>query len=321
MSGFNANDGRRFLTDGGIETTLIFDEGLELPSFAAIHLMRDAAGRSALKRYFERHIQVALEHPGFGFILESPTWRSSPDWGDRLGFLKHELRSANAAAIAMMGELRATYASDQFPMLVSGCVGPRGDGYVAGEIMRTETAEAYHDEQIGTMLEAGADFISAITMTNTPEAIGIARAAKRRSANVVISFTVETDGKLPTGQTLRAAIDEVDAATGRAPAYYMINCAHPTHFAELLEGNAPWTQRIQGIRANASKCSHAELNEARELDRGVPSELGAEYRALAEHLPQLRVFGGCCGTNHEHIEAIAVAIGRGALPIEMYEAK
>jgi S-methylmethionine-dependent homocysteine/selenocysteine methylase len=175
--------------------------------------------------------------------------------------------------------------------------------------MQPETAEAYHDEQIGTMLGAGADLISAITMTNTAEAIGIARAAKRRGANVVISFTLETDGRLPSGQTLRAAIDEVDAATGHVPAYYMINCAHPTHFASVLDGSATWTRRIQGIRANASKCSHAELNEARELDRGNPRELGAEYRALLARLPQLRVFGGCCGTSHEHIEAIASAIG------------
>jgi S-methylmethionine-dependent homocysteine/selenocysteine methylase len=174
--------------------------------------------------------------------------------------------------------------------------------------MRSETAEAYHDEQIGTMLGAGADFISAITMTNTPEAIGIARAAKRRGTEVVISFTVETDGKLPTGQTLRTAIDEVDAATDRAPAYYMINCAHPTHFANSFDIGAQWTRRIHGIRANASKCSHAELNDARELDRGAPKALAAEYRSLLAQLPQLRVFGGCCGTNHEHIGAIAATI-------------
>jgi S-methylmethionine-dependent homocysteine/selenocysteine methylase len=308
MNSLNSTASRRFLTDGGIETTLIFDDGLELPHFAAIHLMRDAAGRAALRRYYERYIRVALDNPGFGFILESPTWRSSADWGDRLGYSKEGLRAANIAAIALMIELRTIYASDEFPMLVSACVGPRGDGYVAGEIMRAETAEAYHDEQIGTMLEAGADLVSAITMTNTPEAIGIVRAAKRRGATVVISFTVETDGNLPTGQSLRAAIDEVDAATGHAPAYYMINCAHPSHFADVLDGGAPWTRRVQGIRANASKCSHAELNEARELDRGEPSELVAEYGALAEQLPQLRVFGGCCGTNHEHVEAIAASI-------------
>lgn len=298
---------RLFLTDGGIETTLIFDDGIDLPDFAAFHLLRDDAGRMALRRYFARHIRVA-QNSGFGFILESPTWRASRDWGDRLGYSKAELHAANVAAISMMIELRSTYARDDFPMLVSGCVGPRGDGYVPGELMRAEAAEAYHDEQIGALLGAGAELITAITMTNSAEAIGIARAAKRRGAPVVISFTVETDGTLPTGQTLRAAIGEVDAATDRAPAYYMINCAHPTHFASALEPDAAWAQRIQGIRANASTCSHAELNEAPELDRGDPADLAARCRALADMLPQLRVFGGCCGTDHTHIAAIAAAL-------------
>lgn len=298
---------RLFLTDGGIETTLIFDDGIDLPDFAAFHLLRDEAGRMALQHYFARHIRVARQS-GFGFILESPTWRASRDWGDRLGYSKAEMQAANAAAISMMIDLRATYARDGFPMLVSGCVGPRGDGYVPGELMRAEAAEAYHDEQIGAMLGAGAELITAITMTNTAEAIGIARSARRRDAPVVISFTVETDGRLPTGQTLRAAIGEVDAATGNAPAYYMLNCAHPTHFADALDPDAEWAQRIQGIRANASACSHAELNEAPELDRGDPADLAARYRALAHLLPQLRVFGGCCGTDHTHISAIANAL-------------
>lgn len=298
---------RLFLTDGGIETTLIFDDGIDLPDFAAFHLLRDGAGRMALQRYYARHIRVA-QQTAFGFILESPTWRASRDWGDRLGYPKAELQAANAAAISMMIDLRGTYAREGFPMLVSGCVGPRGDGYVPGELMRAEAAEAYHDEQIGAMLGAGAELITAITMTNALEAIGIARAAKRRGAPVVISFTVETDGRLPTGQTLRAAIGEVDAATDNAPAYYMINCAHPTHFAGTLDPDASWPQRIQGIRANASACSHAELNEAPELDRGDPADLAARYRALADLLPQLRVFGGCCGTDHTHIAAIATAL-------------
>ncbi len=298
---------RLFLTDGGIETTLIFDDGIDLPDFAAFHLLREGQGQAALKRYFARHIRVA-QQAGFGFILESPTWRASRDWGDRLAYSKAELHAANASAISMMIDLRATYARVDFPLLVSGCVGPRGDGYVPGELMRPETAEAYHDEQIGAMWGTGAELITAITMTNTPEAIGIARAAKRRSAPVVISFTVETDGRLPTGQTLRAAIGEVDAATDNAPAYYMINCAHPTHFAGALDPEAEWAQRIQGIRANASTCSHAELNEAPELDRGDTADLAARYRALAELLPWLRVFGGCCGTDHKHIAAIATAL-------------
>jgi homocysteine S-methyltransferase len=299
---------RRYLTDGGIETTLIFDDGLELPYFSAIHLMRSASGRAALKRYYERYVHVARSVSGFGFIFESPTWRSSADWGDRLGLSKGELRALNAAAIGLMSELRANTASDSLPTLISGCVGPRGDGYVAGEIMRAEVAEAYHDEQIGTMCGAGAELISAITMTNSSEAIGITRASKRRGVPVVISFTVETDGRLPTGQSLGAAIEEVDAATDMAPAYYMINCAHPTHFVDVLERGATWSRRIEGIRANASKCSHAELNEATVLDSGNPEELAAEYRRLLRSLPQIRVFGGCCGTGHLHVEAIAKAI-------------
>lgn len=306
MMSFEQDD-RAMLTDGGIETTLIFDDGIDLPDFAAFHLLQDEAGRAALRRYYARHIRVA-QATGFGFILESPTWRASRDWGDRLGYSKEALQAANAAAIAMMIDLRATYARDDFPMLVSGCVGPRGDGYVVGEVMRLEVAEAYHDEQIGALLGAGAECITAITMTNTPEAIGIARAAKRRGVPVVISFTVETDGRLPSGQTLRAAIGEVDAATDRAPAYYMVNCAHPSHFADVLEPEADWTRRVQGIRANASTCSHAELNEAAELDRGDAADLAARYRALADRLPQLRVFGGCCGTDHTHIAAIATAL-------------
>lgn len=298
---------RPMLTDGGIETTLIFDDGIALPDFAAFDLLKDEKGRAALRRYYARHIRIAQE-AGFGFILESPTWRASRDWGDRLGYSKAALQAANAAAIAMMIDLRSTFASDDMPMLVSGCVGPRGDGYVVGEVMRPDVAEAYHDEQIGALLGAGADCITAITMTNTPEVIGIVRAAKRRGAPVVISFTVETDGRLPSGQTLRATIGEVDAATDRAPAYYMINCAHPAHFADVLDPAADWTQRIQGIRANASTCSHAELNEAVELDRGDPADLATRYRALADRFAQLRVFGGCCGTDHRHIAAIATAL-------------
>lgn len=296
-----------FLTDGGIETTLIFDDGIDLPHFSAIHLMRDAAGRAALRRYYERHIDVA-RHSGFGFLLESPTWRSSSDWGDLLGFGKEELREANAAAVAMMLDLRRAHARADFPMLVSGCVGPRGDGYVPGELMRAEAAEAYHDEQIAAMLGAGAELVSAITMTNVPEAVGIARAARRRGAPVAISFTVETDGRLPAGQTIAEAIAEVDAATGSAPAYYMINCAHPSHFADALDPAAAWTMRLRGVRANASACSHAELNEAAELDRGDPHDLARRYRELATRLPQLRVFGGCCGTDHTHIAAIVEAL-------------
>ena len=297
--------GDLFLTDGGIETTLIFHEGLDLPSFAAFHLLKDEQGTEALRRYFARHATIARQH-GTGFILESATWRASSDWGDKLGYSRRALDEANRKAIALLHELRLDLETERAPMAISGCVGPRGDGYDPGVLMSPEEAEAYHTAQISTFATTEADLVTAITMTNANEAIGVTRAARATGMPVVISFTVETDGKLPTGQPLQEAIQEVDAATGRAPAYYMINCAHPSHFEAVLDGQA-WMERLRGIRANASKCSHAELDEATDLDDGDPVELSQQYRDLRARFSQINVLGGCCGTDHRHIEQIATA--------------
>lgn len=297
---------RLFLTDAGIETSLIFDDGLELPHFAAFYLLRHGSGRAALARYYERYLAIARAS-GFGFVLESPTWRANPDWADRLGYSKAELAATNRDAIALMHSLRRSHESADTPVVVSGCVGPRGDGYVPSALMRAEAAEAYHDEQIAAMADAGCDVVTAITMTNVPEAIGIARSAARRGLPSVVSFTVETDGRLPSGTTLAQAVLELDGVTSGAPACYMVNCAHPSHFVFALRREESWGRRIGGIRANASRKRHTELNEAAELDRGDAQALAADYRALAERLPSLRVLGGCCGTDHRHIAAIAAA--------------
>jgi S-methylmethionine-dependent homocysteine/selenocysteine methylase len=299
-------DGGLFLTDAGIETTLIYLEGLELPHFAAFDLLRNARGRQALRRYYERHIEIA-KSAGVGFVLESPTWRSSPDWGEKLGYSKAALDSVNEEAIALMHELRAAHEAPSTPMVVSGCVGPRGDGYRPEAIMTPDQAEAYHGGQVGAFARAGADLVTAITMTNTNEAIGVARAARAQGMPVVISFTLETDGRLPTGQPLSAAIEAVDAATGAAPAYYMINCAHPDHFDRTLAEGGSWIERVRGIRANASRKSHAELDQSTELDSGSPAELGSQYRELLLRHPHINVLGGCCGTDHRHIEHICAA--------------
>jgi S-methylmethionine-dependent homocysteine/selenocysteine methylase len=298
--------GDLFLTDGGIETTLIFHEGFELPCFAAFHLLKDEAGTAALRRYFARHAEIARAE-GTGFILESPTWRASSDWGDKLGYSSAALADANARSIRLMQEVRAAFQSERTPIVVSGCVGPRGDGYDPGAAMSPDRAQAYHARQIGALAGSEADMVTAITMTNAAEAIGVTRAARAAGMPVAISFTVETDGRLPTGQRLAEAIAEVDEATGGAPAYYMINCAHPTHFEPTLAGGGAWLGRIRGIRANASRLSHAELDEAPELDDGNPAELGGQYRALLARHPQIAVVGGCCGTDHRHIEAICAA--------------
>ena len=298
--------GTLFLTDGGIETTLIFHEGLELPDFAAFHLLETPQGEAALRKYFRTYAEIAKRF-GTGLILESATWRANADWGKKLGYTPEELADANRRAIRLLEELRSEYESERTPIVISGCIGPRGDGYVPDRAMSAQEAEDYHREQMEALAGSAADMVCAITMNYVEEAVGIARAAQRASMPVAISFTVETDGNLPTGQRLKAAIEQVDAATSGHPSYYMINCAHPTHFDNVLAQGERWAQRIRGLRANASRMSHAQLNEAPELDAGNATELGQDYAGLKKRLPQLNVMGGCCGTDHRHIEEIASA--------------
>ncbi len=295
-----------FLTDGGIETTLIFHDGLDLPHFAAYDLLTRDRGVEALRRYFEPYARTARER-GVGIILETPTWRANPDWAERLGHTPEELADLNRRAVRLLEEIRDDFEAEETPVVISGCIGPRGDGYVVGEAMTAEEAEAYHAVQIGTFAGTVADLVTAITMTYVDEAVGVVRAAKGAGIPVVIAFTVETDGRLPSGQALGEAIDEVDARTDGAAAYFMINCAHPSHFADALDPDAAWAARIRGLRANASRLSHAELDEAEELDAGDPDELAADYVALRARLPELHVLGGCCGTDHRHVAAMCSA--------------
>ena len=292
-----------FLTDGGIETTLIFHDGLDLPEFAAFVLLNDEAGREALRRYFRPYAEIARE-AGTGLVLEAPTWRANPDWAAKLGYSPEALDAANVAAIDLMVEIRREFETPRSPFVISGCVGPRSDAYRPSELMTPDEAERYHAVQIGTFSRTEADLVTAITMTHSAEAIGVARAAAEAQMPVVISFTVETDGTLPSGEELGAAIRAVDDATASGPDYFMINCAHPAHFADTLQQGDGWVARIRGVRANASTLSHAELDEAEELDIGDPADLAAHYEQLRKEFAQLTVLGGCCGTDVRHIEAI-----------------
>jgi S-methylmethionine-dependent homocysteine/selenocysteine methylase len=295
-----------FLTDGGMETTLIFHEGLNLPLFMAFPLLDDAAGLEKVRGYYERYCRMARD-AGLGFVLESPTWRANPDWAAKIGYSREALADVNRKSIDLMVEMRKRFESARSPMPISGNIGPRGDGYVPGEMMSAQEAEDYHGEQIAVFRDTAADLVSAFTLNYANEAIGAARAAGAAGMPVVISFTVETDGRLPTGQTLRDAIIEVDGETGAAPAYFMINCAHPTHFADVLRTDEPWVKRLRGLRANASRRSHAELEAMTDLDVGHPVELGRQYAELRRRLRHINVLGGCCGTDHRHVEQIALA--------------
>jgi S-methylmethionine-dependent homocysteine/selenocysteine methylase len=297
--------GRLFLTDGGFETTLIFHEGWDLPVGEAFVLLETGKGRKAILDYFDRYLLVAARY-GVGFVLESPTWRANPDWAAKVGYGRERLAELNRAAIGLMRDVRAKY-QNAIPIVISGNVGPRGDGYDAGTLMSVDEAQAYHAWQIGIFREENVDLVSAFTMTNINEALGFTRAAQAAHVPCVISFTVETDGRLPTGETLGEAVQTVDRESGNGPAYYMINCAHPTHFADALDAGAAWTRRLLGLRANSSCKSHAELDNSPELDPGNPQELGAQYADLLRRFPHIRVLGGCCGTDHRHIACIGEA--------------
>lgn len=300
--------GHLFVTDGGMETTLIFHDGFELPEFASFVLLDDEVGLEALRSYYASYAQLASEL-GVGVVLDAPTWRASAVWGERLGYDRARLADVNRRGVALLRDLRERLGDDP-PILISGCIGPSGDGYVVGGMLDAPEAERYHEPQIAVFAAEGVDLVSALTLTYADEATGIARAAQRHEVPAVISFTVETDGRLPSGQALGDAIEQVDRETDGSPAYFMVNCAHPTHFEHVLEPGAPWLDRLVGLRANASAKSHEELDAAEELDAGDPADLGERYAALQNVLPRLSVVGGCCGTDERHIAAVARAVTR-----------
>jgi S-methylmethionine-dependent homocysteine/selenocysteine methylase len=299
--------GSLFLTDGGIETDLIFNRGVDLPEFASFVLHENESSEAVLRDYFADYFRIGAD-AGLGLVFETATWRASSDWGAKLGYDKAQLRALNRRAAEFMLALRAVA---DIPVVVSGCVGPRGDAYSDLGPASVDAALTYHRPQVEVLADSGVDLLTALTLTNVAEAVGFVRAASERSMPAVVSFTVETDGRLPSGLSLADAIETVDAETDSAAAYFMINCAHPDHFAPMLTESAVVLGRVRGIRANASRQSHAELDDSTELDDGDPSEFGGQLAALHVANAQISVLGGCCGTDARHIAAIAAAFRNG----------
>jgi homocysteine S-methyltransferase len=298
-------DGTMLLTDAGMETWLVFHDGIDLPCFASFPLLETEGGREATIRYFAPFFEMARQC-GAGFVIEANTWRANPAWGKELGYSLDDLAEANRRCIAFAEELRVANELSEAPIVISAPFGPEGDAYNPETHFTADEATEFHSWQAGVIAGTAADLITGLTLTYVEEAIGIVRAATAVGMPVVISFTVETDGRLPSGQTLAEAIEQVDRETDSVVAYFMINCAHPTHFLSVFEQPGPW-DRIRGIRANASTMSHAELDNAEELDDGDPADLARGYLAIGERLPDLVVLGGCCGTDHRHVASIADA--------------
>jgi S-methylmethionine-dependent homocysteine/selenocysteine methylase len=291
---------RPWLADAGLETTIVFHEGLELPCFAAFILLDQPEGRAALTRWFDQFAELA-SGAGTGFVLDATTWRANMGWAGALGLDAAGIAAANTRAVAFARALAEGYRARGVPVAVNGLVGPSGDGYAIEQQLEPEAAEALHAPQLRALATAGADMVSAMTMTHSGEAIGVARAARAAGLPHVISVTLEVDGRLPSGEGLHAALADIEEGTDGSPLFYMINCAHPEHFAHVLSG--PMTARIGGLRANASRLSHAELDACETLDEGDPAEFGRLCATVGQVLPALRVIGGCCGTDHRHVGA------------------
>ncbi|UJR14098.1 hypothetical protein I4U23_001094 [Adineta vaga] len=290
-----------FIISGGLETYLVHQKGMNLPYFAAICAMKDQSGCKFIKDYLSTFVLLAQKY-GVGVILQSPTWRASPDWLKKLGYSDQDLLSINRQAVDLLVDIREKHETVNSPIIINGGIGPRGDGYNSTIVMSPDEAQTYHSAQINALSQTKADLITAFTLNYSEEAIGIARAAKAASMPIVISFTVETNGQLPNGQSLKEAIELVDNATEKTPIYYMINCAHTSAFEQLLNPEEAWVQRIRGFKGNASKKSHAELNDSKELDDGDPVEFGQCNLALLNKLKNVNILGGCCGTDIRHVE-------------------
>jgi homocysteine S-methyltransferase len=295
------------LTDAGLETVLVFDERFELPQFAAFPLVDSDDGRAALRRYYEPFLELARNRK-VPLVLSAPTWRANADWGRLLGYEGEELADVNKRAVAFVAAVRDDVLdpAERGNVVVEGSVGPRSDAYSPTILMDADEAERYHSVQLRTLAEAGCSQATALTLTYPEEAIGIVRAGRAAGIPIVVGFTVETDGRLPNGDSIEEAIVAVDGATDGAAEFFVINCAHPTHFAGALpEGES--RSRIRGLRANASTLSHAELDGAEELDSGDPDDLAQRYVSLRDDLPELELVGGCCGTDIRHVTAICDA--------------
>lgn len=296
-------NGRDMTTGVGIETWLQYVDGFELRHFCLFEILDDKRGVACLTDYHRKLVEAAIVH-GFGVINEGLHYRASRDWGKLIGYSREGLEEINIRGIEFYKDFVREYDSPETPMIVGGMIGPRGDAYDTGHTLDAAEAEDYHSEQILTLKKAGADQITAATISSVEEAIGITRAAKATDIPAVISFFVKKGGNLSSGETLEEAITKVDAATGNAPAYYMINCTHPDEFEPALTPG-DWTQRLGGFMPNAVAMETLDLCKLGHLEDGDPEELGGQMADLARRFPHIHVWGGCCGTDGRHIGQIA----------------
>ncbi len=292
---------RKFLVYAGTGTDLIFNHGVELPGFASFPLLENPETRAILAQQMRDLVELSADM-GLGCILDAPTWMANADRAAPLGYDAERLRAVNKDGVALMEEVRQGSGRDD--VLVSACIGPRYDPYADIPPISVGQARAYHNAQLSALKETSVDLVTGYTFNRTGEAAGCILASQDIGLPIIMSLVVETDGCLADGTPLIDAIDQIEAQTDGSALFYMVNCAHPTHFADVIKAHP----RLKGVVANASSCSHAELDEAEELDDGDPVQLGQEIAAAMRDNPSIQVFGGCCGTDMRHLKQMALEV-------------
>ncbi|MEJ1962670.1 MAG: homocysteine S-methyltransferase family protein [Gammaproteobacteria bacterium] len=305
MANFPAQrEGVLYLTEGGQETEIMYRHGHHLPEFAMYPLLDRPAAMADLRAMYARVLDVAAEHD-FVPMLSGLDYRGSPDWGEKLGYSRTALADALLQSIAFLREVARPYEGQVPNILIGGMMGPRGDAYSLNRTITAGEAEEYHSFQIETLKQANVDFVGAVTFNNIPEAVGVARAAKRLGMPLNISFTLDSNHRLKSGPSLKEAIEAVDREAGDArPDFYGINCSHPLEFGPALE-TGEWILRLRSLRPNASAKDKIDLCQIGHLEDGDPADLGKRMGALARRYSHIDIWGGCCGTWDRHLREIA----------------
>jgi homocysteine S-methyltransferase len=303
MAGFPApREGVLYLTEGGQETELMYKHGHDLPEFALYPLLDKPSAVADLTSMYTRYLEVAARY-GFVALMGGLDYRASPDWSGKLGISTEGLVDYQVRSIEFLRDVAKPFSGN--PIMFAGAVGPRGDAYGQDRTITADEAEDYHGVQLSTLKQAGVDLVTAMTFNNVPEAVGVARAAASVGLPLSMSFMVTSNGQLTTGPSLRQAIEEVDEHAGNArPDFYGINCSHPTEFAAALEPGS-WRERLRSLRPNASMAEKQSLCTIGHLEAGDPEQLGEQLAGLANDLPNVDVWGGCCGTWDDHLDAMA----------------
>lgn len=300
--------GRYYITEGGIETEIMYKWGFEMPHFAMFPLLDNPKAAEAIRGMYRRYLDVVAKY-GHNALIGGFDYRASPDWGALLGYSAQSLHEANLQSIQFLRDVAAEYKNDIQECLVNGVIGPRGDAYLTKNVMSRAEAADYHSAQLSTLKDADVDLAWALTFGDPEEAIGVINAARQLSLPVAVAFSLDDSSRLNTGVEFADAVKRVDAETDGYAEFFALNCSHPEEFLPAISDD-DWMQRVRCFRPNAAKMDKISLCKLGHLEEGDPVELGAQMHAVQQRYPHIDIWGGCCGTCETHLEQIVSRLPR-----------